>query len=364
MYPTRGHEPVTYRGHSYDEIPRTSATGTWCPIPPFNPYQRASGYRPHMGTTFHGPTPWPHITAALRTSGPRRAAIAYMGNEAPQLLPLRSGDLLIVNAARAALRAHATSPTALAHYLAAGVRVLSSPNIHANVIVTSRHAIIGSAGATYSSTIADEAVIITDDPDTVTAARLFIEGIEDTTEVDQTFLDNATTIWQIGRAVPLPGISGRTRAEAEFLPTPVIRMFLWHITVYEPSGDERREWETRTNRDQLSVGPASKYQLEWLRIDNPDRRGHLRRGDVLLQVTADNKWIHPPTVVDSDAIPLPHSRKAIAYLLRSRSDLPPLAVADAERQLADMGHTHPRLRTDHRIVSAGLRAALLQLWQL
>ncbi|MFF2028199.1 hypothetical protein ACFVW2_41335, partial [Streptomyces sp. NPDC058171] len=143
-----------------------------------------------------GPSPWPHITRAIRTRGPRHAAIAYLGQDAPTLLPLRAGDVLVVNASRAAVRAHATSPAALAHYVAAGVRVLSSPNLHAGVIATARWAVIGSAGASHSSTISDEAVVVTDDPEVVAAVLAFIEGIDEITEVDQVFLDNATAIWQ------------------------------------------------------------------------------------------------------------------------------------------------------------------------
>ncbi|ABH00291.1 hypothetical protein RHA1_ro10098 (plasmid) [Rhodococcus jostii RHA1] len=54
----------------------------------------------------------------------------------------------------------------------------------------------------------------------------------------------------------------------------------------------------------------------------------------------------------------------MAYQLRTRVDLEPLAVTDAEVWLAEVGHPNPRLRTDHRIVSARLRAALLRLWNL
>ncbi|ABH00292.1 hypothetical protein RHA1_ro10099 (plasmid) [Rhodococcus jostii RHA1] len=225
-----------------------------------------------MGTTFHGPSPWPHITRAIRTRGPRHAAIAYLGEDAPDLLPLRAGDVLVVNASRAAVRAHATSPFALAYYVAAGVRVLSSPNLHTGVVATSRRAVIGSASASYSSTIADEAVVITDDPDVVAAVREFVDGIDEITEVDQVFLDNATAIWQIGRGVPLPGIGGRARAEPEFLPTPVTRMFLWHITDYQPGAAEEHERAAHTSRRRTSAGPAAKYQLEWFRIDTPGRR--------------------------------------------------------------------------------------------
>ncbi|WKN59905.1 phosphatidylserine/phosphatidylglycerophosphate/cardiolipin synthase family protein (plasmid) [Rhodococcus opacus] len=316
-----------------------------------------------MGTTFHGPSPWPHITRAIRVRGPRHAAIAYLGEDAPALLPLRAGDLLVVNASRAAMRAHVTSPIALAYYVEAGVRVLSSPNLHANVIATSRRAVIGSANASHSSTIADEAVVITDDPEVVAAARTFIDGIDEITEVDQVFLDNATTTeWQIGRSVPIPGIGVRMRANRDFLPPRVTRMFLRHIVEYEPSASEQQTWATQAGRSSASTGgPAATYQLEWFRLD--DRRARLKRGDVLI-FTDDNDWIYPPAVVDSDAIPIPHTHKAFGHLLLVRADLQPVSVADAEQQLANLGHPNPRLTTDHRIISASLRTALLRLWNL
>ncbi|MFD6062712.1 phospholipase D-like domain-containing protein [Rhodococcus wratislaviensis] len=315
-----------------------------------------------MGTTFHGPSPWPHITRAIRTRGPRHAAIAHLGQDAPTLLPLRAGDVLVVNASRAAVRAHATSPIALAYYVDAGVRVLSSPNLHANVIATDRRAVIGSANASHSSTLADEAAVITDDPDIVAAVRRFIDDIDEITEVDQTFLDNATAEWQIGRAVPLPGVTSRGRADPGFLPATIPRMFLRHIVDFTPGPAEHHAWVTEARHRRGPAGPAAKYQLEWFHHDKSDSR--LERGDVLIFVTADNEWIYPPAVVDSEAITILHAHGAIGHLLRSRADLSPIPVPDAEHTLADLGHPHPRLQVDHRIASPSLRTALLQLWNL
>ncbi|MFC9906662.1 hypothetical protein ACFVJ3_41945, partial [Rhodococcus sp. NPDC127593] len=102
-------------------------------------------------------------------------------------------------------------------------------------------------------------------------------------------------------------------------------------------------------------------------LEEVEEDGHptrLNRGDVLIFVTDDNEWIYPPAVVDSDAIAIPHTHRAFGHLLRIRADLQPLSVADAGQQLADLGHPNPRLVTDHRVISAGLRAALLRLWNL
>ncbi|WP_241031799.1 phospholipase D family protein [Rhodococcus koreensis] len=229
-----------------------------------------------MGTTFHGPSPWPHITRAIRTRGARYAAIGYLGQDAPDLLPLRAGDLLVVNASKAAIRAHATSPAALAHYLNKGVRVLSSPTLHAKVIATNTRAVIGSANASENSTLADDAVVITDDPEIIASVRKFIDSLDEITEVDQVFLDDAIREWEIGRAVPLPGVTGRVRIETDFLPTPVTRMFVKHAVDYEPTRTEQQVLDEQRGRHHSRGGPAAKYQLESLRLDRPSG---VKRGD-------------------------------------------------------------------------------------
>lgn len=317
-----------------------------------------------MDTVLHAPHPWPAITAALRGRGPRRVAVAYLDHTAPDLLPLRSGDQLIVNAARAAVRAHATSPTALAHFLDAGVQVLSTANLHTGLIVTGEKVIVGPASASHASTVADETALITDDPDAITAAHAFLDGLEDTIEVDEVFLDSATAIWQIGRVVPLAGIGSRIRTGHDFLPTPVRRMFLRHLGDYTPTEDNET---SSTSPAPGSGGPDPRYRTHWVREDTPgpDRRTRLQPGDVVIRISADDIRLDPPAVVDTGPHRIPHTRHALAYRLRARADLDPIALPDAARILADRGHPNPRLhRGDHRVISPGLRAALLRLWKL
>lgn len=69
---------------------------------------------------------------------------------------------------------------------------MSSPTLHAKVIATNRRAVIGSANASENSTLADDAVIITDNPEVITSVRTFIDRIDEITEVDKVFIDNAT----------------------------------------------------------------------------------------------------------------------------------------------------------------------------
>ncbi len=72
------------------------------------------------------------------------------------------------------------------------------------------------------------------------------------------FLDSATTIWQVGRVVPLPGIGSRTRTGHDFLPTPVRRMFLRHTSDYTPHRRRREPLDcTRTGGDGRAESPAT-----------------------------------------------------------------------------------------------------------
>ena len=313
-----------------------------------------------MGTSFHGPNPWPHITRAIRTRGPRYAAVPYLGHLAPELLPLRSGDLLIVNASTAAIRAHATSPAVLSHYLSKGVRILSSSALHAKVIVTNQRAVIGSANASENSIFTHEAVIISDDPQVVADSRAFINNIDETTAVDQTFIDNAEREWTTGRAVPIPGITGRIQnLDNDFLPTPTNRVFIRQDSDHESHPHTRTTPVKKTSPKELSVDPTVRYRLETLTIEKPRS---IARGDVIIRISMDDELILPPAVVISNQKRIPLSPSQFHCFLRVRNDLVPLPATDVEKRLADVGHPSAQLRSNHYVRSASLRAELLALW--
>ena len=119
-------------------------------------------------------------------------------------------------------------------------------------------------------------------------------------------------------------MSGRGQADPGFLPAQVTRMFLRHIREYEPGVAEHHTWAAESRHRRAPAGPAVKYQLEWFHHDKSDNL--LRRGDVVVFVTADHEWLYAPAVVDSEAIAIPRSPGAVGHLLRSRTDLDPIPV--------------------------------------
>ena len=120
--------------------------------------------------------PWPAIRASVaKTTGRVVAAIGYVGQDAHDLLPLKSGDILVCDTSERAVRNGATNPKALRAFLRAGVEVRSEEGLHAKVVVLPRRAYVGSANASSNSACSlVEAAIETTDATAVADLRRFV----------------------------------------------------------------------------------------------------------------------------------------------------------------------------------------------
>lgn len=106
------------------------------------------------------------------------AAIAYVGADAHTHLPLRSGSSIIVDATVRAVEQKSTDPHSLLAWLKADVRVYSLPHLHAKMLLcgatddSDAFVAVGSANVSdRSQAVLQEAVVLTDSPDTVDEAR-------------------------------------------------------------------------------------------------------------------------------------------------------------------------------------------------
>jgi len=102
---------------------------------------------------FAAPDPWNRIGRDLENPSRRRvmAAVAYVGVDAPSVMALRIGDVLVCDASTAAIRAGTTSASALKTFQRRGVEIFSVEALHAKVIAGSRWVWIGSANASANS---------------------------------------------------------------------------------------------------------------------------------------------------------------------------------------------------------------------
>jgi len=122
---------------------------------------------------------WKHLTRATnKAKGRGMAAVAYFGQGASKLLPLRSGSRLIVDASEGAVKSGQTCPKDLIALVKRGVRVFSVPNLHTKVFVFGRRAYVGSANVSNrSANTLVEAIVSTTDRETVKATRDFIQRL-------------------------------------------------------------------------------------------------------------------------------------------------------------------------------------------
>ena len=133
-----------------------------------------------------GSEPWQDITKNLdRRKGAVVAAVSYLGPDAPRIMNLKSGDLLVCDASDRSIRAGSTSPHALIAYIKKGVDVYTRENLHSKVIVAGSTAWIGSANASSrSEKVKFEATVRTNDLSVVSGALDFIvEQIEESIPV-------------------------------------------------------------------------------------------------------------------------------------------------------------------------------------
>lgn len=266
-----------------------------------------------MTTEFLGPYPWATIARKMYGQRPRRCAIAFIGQQAPELLRhLTDGDLLVVNASKEAVASHATSPDALAALIDAGVEVKSSPKLHAKVLVGASIAIVGSANASKNSTESQEAVIISHDDEVVRAAQNFVEKVaKDANPVDDQLLTELRRVWLENRRSPIPGVTGRS-AETGLLSHWPTRVVLCPVEDDDLTDDER-EAMTAAIEHQTPKYPIFGYQL-----DDNDDEGY-GEGTVLLRYDQEQAWFYEPAVVyGSYETPIPGRTTGAYQLIRHK----------------------------------------------
>lgn len=159
---------------------------------------------------------WGEIGEVLSSTGPRRVAVAFLGADAPALMPkLGRGDVLVCNASERALKLGATNPAALKAFLDRGVAVFSRADLHAKVYVARRSAFVGSANASVTSAGLREAGVRVDAVEDVKELKGFVEELAagpGAVRVDDAFVQLARKLFRPSRGPGMPGPPTRSSA--------------------------------------------------------------------------------------------------------------------------------------------------------
>lgn len=122
---------------------------------------------------------WPTITAIANKAGkPGLAAISYFGQNGDQLLPLKPGSSLVVDASITTVANGITSPHSLLRMAENGVKIYTVSDLHAKIVCFENVAFIGSANASLNSkNYLIEAVLKTSTIDEIVEVKEFIKSI-------------------------------------------------------------------------------------------------------------------------------------------------------------------------------------------
>jgi len=90
---------------------------------------------------------WTEVARRVRAARRTYAAMAYVGQDGPTLLPLKPGDTLVVDMSLEAVRHGATNPKAIRSFIDNGVAVYPSRLLHAKTLIADAVLVVGSANA-------------------------------------------------------------------------------------------------------------------------------------------------------------------------------------------------------------------------
>ena len=251
-----------------------------------------------MATKFFGDAkPWVRITKRVKeTKGRVVAAIAYVARDAPDLLPLKKGDILVCDAEDASIKAGRTSACALWKYHKRGVTIYKHRGLHAKVVVLPRAAFVGSANASFTSRHArDEAILETTEAGAVQDARDFVlaKACAEAFRLDKPQLQALRGIEPDPRRW-----EGSDKREPVDLPERVDRLFVESMVLeeYTKSSNKIIKDDRRGVGAEVSkMGPGLYLEgNEW----NAEDAGRLKKGDWILRVNENGRVDAPAQVVE------------------------------------------------------------------
>ena len=234
-------------------------------------------------TTFlSNETFWETLTERVKAANYVDAAIAYFGQGGAKLLPLRTGDRLVVNMSPATVRAGGTDPREVEKLIERGVQAFTRRNLHAKVVVADKAVICGSANVSkQSQQVLDEAAILTTDPSAVRRAQEFVERIC-TEPVRPEYLEKCKSIYRP------PRFTGQ-RAGSKHSQHRTTHAKLWLVNLVEasiPDAELERHEQGEAKAEKLVKDQARSSTTNFHWSYKPKMASELEFGDWIIQIVA------------------------------------------------------------------------------
>lgn len=121
---------------------------------------------------------WKELGSRVRDAQHVDVAVAYLGQGASKLLPLRAGHRLVVNMSLPTVRSGATDPSEVERLMSRGVEVYSRRKLHAKMVIADDALICSSANISHHSlNVLEEVGMLTTEAKAVREAKTFFDSI-------------------------------------------------------------------------------------------------------------------------------------------------------------------------------------------
>lgn len=312
---------------------------------------------------------WPELKrlAARKSRGPAIVVVPYVTEP---LLDLRAGDTLAVDLSPPILRAGQTNPAVLRRYLRAGVRLYSSPGLHAKIFVLGDTAVVGSSNMSKASERElREAVIVVREPAAVRAAADAARHLLDR-GLGKADLDDAARLYRTPQRGPARPTRPSTKYPAGPPPNASDRLWLLglYLTDWPATAEKRAAAAKRGIRRR--AGAVADVEIGSALFDL-DVAPKLRLDDVVIEASAPatskplDEAFHPARVIELLEVPGPGRSPGwlIAYWRRPTGTTP-RPWADVQAAAAKAGARFSDDSTfTRRITEPTLHATLRRLWR-
>lgn len=233
--------------------------------------------------------PWKALTRAVkREPGKCHVAVAYFGQGAAQMLPLREGSLLVLDFSEASVRAGRSCPAEVLKLLKRGVEVRSVRNLHAKVFVVGNTAFIGSTNVSQSSAnTLVEAVAVSSDPHLVRRSRRFVIDLVGE-PVSEEFAQQMAAIYR----PPILPKAPRKARKAQ----PVVSEYstTWVVQLTPCKWDVADHAAEKAGRPaaERSLKDSERFEVETFCWSKADFARRVKRGEMVVQVLAQSPRRH------------------------------------------------------------------------
>lgn len=242
-----------------------------------------------MTRFLYGDLLWGAITRRVKKAHRTRAAIAYVTTSAP--LPLKSADILIVDASNGAIASGQTSAKTLTSFRNKGVELYSHVGLHAKVVVADSVLFASSANVSDSSlSRLLEAGIETDHPNAVSGAVGLIERlVNESVSINESFISRIKKIKVVKH---FGGGKSKLRRSAKSHRTSVTWLLGIHNIDDPKDPEELHRIETGVkNAEQFMSNPKS--SVAWIRYGPKVRIREARQGDSVVIIARSTSKSNP-----------------------------------------------------------------------